>query len=135
MNVNGVYHMENKDLIKTIFTHPYINKKSWIFKADINWSKTEVEIDEDGDNYIKWKNGVWENGNWFDGTWKDGIWKNGTWNKGLWYNGYWYKGNWYGGKWYNGVWKSGKIYNPKTKQYELSKLPPNKCKWSLSYGK
>ena len=132
-------------LIINIFTHPYINKKLWIFKANIDWSKTEVEIDKDDDNYIEWKNGIWHNGIWFDGKWEHGKGRNGVWYDGIWITGIWYNGTWKNGRWNNGFWKSGNweggywingcIYNPKTNKYKLSKLPPNKCKWSLSYGK
>ena len=142
-------------LIIDIFTHPYIDKKGWIFKADVDWSKAEIEIDDDNDSYIiwhngawkdgwwyggKWEYGVWEKGTWHIGSWHNGVWHNGVWEKGYWDNGIWYDGLWKDGYWYNGIWQNGvwvkgKIYNPKTNQYEFSELPPSKCKWSLSYGR
>ena len=97
-----------------------------------------------------WKNGVWENGTWeygfwHNGVWKHGIWKNGTWEKGVWkhgswYNGIWkdgtwYQGVWYKGSWEKGTWKEGKIWDFNNKEYIKSTVPPNECKWSLSYGK
>ena len=137
--------MVNKEIIKLIFTHPYINKKLWIFKANINWSKTKIKMDKDDDNFIEWENGIWKDGTWYDGIWRDGKWKDGIWQDGGWYNGEWLDGTWHkgswhdgiweNGKWYDGTWEKGNIYNPKTGRYEPSKLPPNKCKWSLSYGK
>ena len=114
-NVNGAYHMNNKEIIKIMFTNPYIDKKGWIFKADINWNKTEVEIDKDDNKYIVWKNGTWQDGNW--------------------QNGYWYNGKWKDGTWHDGTWIKGYIYNPKTGKHEPSTVSPNKCKWSLSYGR
>ncbi len=132
--------MNNKEIIKIIFTNPYIDKKGWIFKADINWNKTEVEIDKDDNKYIVWKNGTWNNGTWQDGvwyfgTWFDGIWDNGEWLDGRWQDGNWQNGYWYDGTWHDGTWIKGYIYNPKTGKHEPSTVSPNKCKWSLSYGR
>ena len=87
-----------------------------------------------------WKNGTWENGTWRTGYWEEGIWKNGIWKGGVWKNGVWKNGTWRNGYWQDGTWKrgtweNGKIFDSKTKKYIESKVPPNECKWSSSYGK
>jgi len=77
-----------------------------------------------------WLEGVWKNGVWEDGTWLYGVWKDGVWNDGIWENGIWEDGIWR-----NGAWEGGKIWNPKTREYEYSNKNPYKCEWSLSYRK
>ena len=104
MSANGVYLMDVKEVIKIIFTHPYIDKKGWIFKADVDWSKTEITIDNDDDNYIRWHNGIWEDGVWYNGDWEDGRWEKGTWYFGIWKDGVWHNGVWKDGVWKNGDW-------------------------------
>jgi hypothetical protein len=64
--------MTNKELLNIIFTHPYIEKKSWIFDADIDWNTVDIRIDDDNDNYIVWYNGTWNKGTWKKGTWITG---------------------------------------------------------------
>jgi hypothetical protein len=137
--------MKDKELVQVIFTHSYIEQKSWIFDADIDWNITDIRIDDDNDNYIVWNKGTWKDGTWKYGRWENGVWEKGTWFNGTWFNGIWEKGTWKGGLWKDGLWKDGiwkdgtwikgRIYNPKTKQYQQSILPPNKCTWSLSYGR
>jgi hypothetical protein len=107
--------MKDKELLNIIFTYPHIKQKSWIFDADIDWNTVDIEIDNDNDNYIYWHYGIWNNGTWINGVWNDGLWKKGTWQ--------------------SGTWIKGKIYNPETGKYQESTLPPNKCKWSTSYGR
>ena len=147
--------MNKQEIIKTIFTHPHIDKKDWIFRADVDWDKTEVRIDNGDDNYIMWIKGIWHdgiwesgfwyNGQWHDGVWIEGIWKDGhwfngrwedgTWHSGTWHSGTWHYGEWKDGTWEDGIWNKGFIYNPKTKKYEYSGKNPNETEWSLSFGK
>ena len=82
-----------------------------------------------------WKNGTWGDGTWYDGTWHNGIWKHGVWGNGIWKNGIWKYGLWKNGTWSKGTWIKGEIWNPETKTYIISNISPNRCKWSLSYGK
>jgi hypothetical protein len=140
--------MTNKELLNIIFTRKNIEQKGWIFDAKIDWKTVNIRIDSDNDNYIVWNNGAWNDGIWEHGRWNNGVWNNGTWKDGLWKNGTWYNGTWESGDWYNGEWSNGlwekgfwkkgtwitgKIYNPKTRKYQESTLPPNKCPWSTSY--
>jgi hypothetical protein len=104
--------MENKELIKTIFTISGIEKISWFFKAEIDWKTIKINIDQADDNYIYWHDGTWNNGVWEDGTWYKGIWEKGIlkdvwWKEGTWYNGTWEDGHWNNGLWFNGIWKGG----------------------------
>jgi hypothetical protein len=103
--------MTNKELLNIIFTRKNIEQKGWIFDAKIDWKNGT------------WKDGLWKNGTWYNGTWESGDWYNGEWSNGLWEKGFWKKGTWI----------TGKIYNPKTRKYQESTLPPNKCPWSTSY--
>jgi hypothetical protein len=117
--------MKDKELLNIIFTRKNIEKKSWFFNADIDWNTVNIGINSDNDNFIYWNKGTWNNGLWEKGFWMNGTWNGGTWKDGTWEKGFWKKGTWI----------KGKIYNPKTGKYKESTLPPNKCKWSLSYGK
>jgi hypothetical protein len=132
--------MKDKELVQVIFTHSYIEQKNWIFDAKIDWNTVDIRIDSDNDNYIVWYNGTWKGGTWENGTWNKGTWEKGIWESGTWYKGTWIDGTWKGGKWKDGIWNygtwiTGRIYNPKTRKYQQSNLPPNKCPWSLSYDK
>ena len=142
MCVLGVYPMKNS--IKQIFkSKDFIEYNKWFLKAD--WKNIKIKNLEDDANWLIWDNGtwydgIWRNGVWHDGTWYDGIWASGIWYNGMWFNGTWKYGKWHTGmwlkgKWQGGTWKSGKIYNSKTDKYEISKISPNKCPWSLSYEK
>ena len=145
--------VSNQDLIKAVFDDDVMKRNKWFFTAD--WEKAEIENLETKNDWLRvkyiiwyngtWKNGIWDNGTWENDTWKNGIWErgiwyNGTWKKGVWENGLWEKGTWEKGTWKKGTWKSGEwikgeIWDSKTKKYIESTVPPNKCKWSLSYDK
>ena len=140
--------VSNQDLIRAVFDDDVMKYNKWFFIAD--WEKAEVVNLETATEVLRikniiWNNGTWSygrwyNGTWYNGTWERGVWYNGTWKGGIWKNGtwedgWWYNGTWKNGTWNNGTWKRGKIYDAKTKEYIESKVPPNKCKWSLSYGK
>ena len=152
INVSGVCHMiDNSEIVKFIFGESKIIKKSeltnnflkQILKA--NTKNFKLDITSLGHELCRWMNGVWNNGTWANGIWIDGIWKNGIWKygvwkdgyweDGIWINGHWEKGTWKNGIWKSGYWKSGLIWDPKKNTYIESDVPPNKCKWSLSYGK
>ena len=161
-NVNGVYHMvNNKEIVRYVFGESKIIKKNkfsdrflkQILEADVK--NFELNIDTPRDELYRWvngiwyngtwKEGIWENGTWEDGIWKNGFWEDGTWEKGIWKDGIWENGTWNNGTWENGYWKDGiwedgkwikgKIWNPKTRKHVRSKISPNKCIWSYSYGK
>ena len=89
--------MEKRKIIDIVFTHPYIDEKGWIFRQDIDWDKTEVNIDNDDDNFIEWIDGIWKYGHWYNGTWKGGIWEDGTWENGIWNGGLIFDGKKYVG--------------------------------------
>ena len=155
--------VSNRDLIKFVFDDDIYKMNKWFFKAD--WKKAEIiKLETESKvlnvKYIIWNSGVWKNGTWNNGVWKNGIWKygywmngtwyggawergfweNGTWHGGDWGNGWWYNGTWINGTWKDGVWKDGvwekgKIWNFNENKYIESKVSPNECKWSLSYGK
>ena len=130
--------VSNQDLIKAVFDDKIYKINKWFFTAD--WKKAEVVELETKLKVLKIKNIIWYNGTWICGFWFNGIWEKGTWIYGWWYGGTWNNGTWKNGKWYKGVWKSGKwvkgkIYDSKKNEYIESAVPPNECKWSLSYGK
>jgi len=53
--------MDKYDIIKSIFNGNI--KKSWIFKANIDWNTVDIGFDKDGeDDYIIWNDGVWKGG-------------------------------------------------------------------------
>ena len=110
--------LSNRDLIKAVFDDDIMKYNDWFFKA--NWKKAEIENLETKNDWLKVKYIIWYNGIWKDGIWKDGTWEDGYWEKGTWKSGEWIK---------------GEIWDSKTKKYRESTVPPNKCKWSLSYGK
>jgi len=136
------FPISNYEIIKKIFIDlDFAKDKGWFFKA--KW-KDVVVTNLESNFTIIWENGIWENGTWRwgiwrkgiwkNGTWQHGIWQHGTWKNGLWQQGLWQQGLWENGTWVDGTWKDGKIWNPESREYIKSKLPPNKCKWSLSYG-
>ena len=132
--------MKNKEIIKFIFNDS--NKidnsdYSWNFiKQIINADAKDYELDIDNfKNLYIWKKGTWNNGYWKSGKWYNGTWHNGTWKGGIWKDGTWENGKWHEGVWENGKWVKGKIYDSKRKKHIESTVPPNECKWSLSYGK
>lgn len=149
--------MTQYEIIDIIFTTTLI-KKLWIFRADVNWYETSIDLERFPDTEItwnsgtwhdgiwedgywdkgKWENGTWMDGTWIVGTWLNGIWKGGTWKNGTWEDGIWEDGKWVTGTWKNGIWKGGKwnggyIYNHEIRKYKFSQNNPNECKWSLSY--
>ena len=117
--------MANKDVMKIIFTKIDKYSKQFINQiADADVKKIQLDFASLGSIWI------WKNGEWIDGVWEDGIWENGTWYDGTWENGVWEDGTWK-----YGIWWGGHIFNPDSDKFEYSNLSPNKCKWSLSYGK
>ena len=141
MNVNGVQAMiSNKEIVRYIFGESKIIKKSnftnFFLKQILNadTENFELDIDEDSDLYV-WENGIWIDGNWKNGYWENGTWENGNWENGNWENGTWKNGIWKYGLWEKGTWAKGKIWDLEKNKYIESTLPPNQCKWSLSYGK
>ena len=129
MNANGVQVMvNNKDLIKAVFDDDIMKYNKWFFKAD--WKNVKISRLAGSAVWSHIKNIVWKNG-----TWEKGVWKHGSWYNGIWKDGTWYQGVWYKGSWEKGTWKEGKIWDFNNKEYIKSTVPPNKCKWSLSYGK
>ena len=131
--------MEKHRNIKSIFTKKeFIKSNKWFF--DAQWEKVKIRRFIDGVHSLIWENGIWIDGTWEDGIWKNGTWKNGTWKYGIWENGTWENGTWKNGTWRWGTWRSGiwidgYIWDQDAKEYKYSNLPPNECKWSLSYEK
>ncbi|MFW6226340.1 MAG: hypothetical protein ACOC3V_05235 [bacterium] len=122
--------MGNRQIVKYTFENLSKNSERFlnqIFNAETE--KVELDFSRSGDIFIL-HNGIWKNGTWLFGLWKGGMWLDGTWEYGGWHNGTWKDGIWNGG-----IWEIGKIWNPKTNEYKLSKVSLNNCPWSLSYGK
>ena len=148
--------MTETEKAKFYLTHPYADKKMWIYEAKTR--NLNIKVNKENSLYIKWKDGIWEDGTWeygtwlkglwrkgtwlggvwIDGTWEDGTWENGTWETGVWKNGDWIGGAWKEGKWEDGIWRGGiwflgHVLDKNTGEYKISEVPPNKCKWSCSY--
>ena len=148
--------VSNKEIVKCIFGESKIIKDSKYtndflkqildadtknFKLDTGVENGDLDVWADGiwEDGI-WKDGYWINGTWVNGTWKNGYWKYGTWENGIWENGHWSNGIWENGIWREGIWikgkwLKGKIWDFKKRIYIESNNPPDKCKWSSSYGK
>lgn len=137
---NKISFEEKRNIILYLFEREVrgdvVEQLIWFLEAE--WDSNQWYIYQK--SYIIWLDGVWKTGQWEGGEWHNGIWKDGIWDGGHWYNGVWEDGEFRYGKWHDGIWKDGywqggEIYNPKTKEYEESEVPPNECKWSLSYKK